>query len=156
MLMKVKKTKRKFMDSLIIERDEQLLLLFDYFSSIEEANKKTWRRPTSEINGNKIYHIERVNGTFALYFHNPIQIEIVTALFQLGTTQRKELEKTLKIPRSTIYGHLKGLMNRKIVLRIEFKDPHKLGRPLVFWTLDYLYSKKLRNRIKKYLKMMKK
>ncbi|MFX1405599.1 MAG: MarR family transcriptional regulator [Promethearchaeota archaeon] len=67
-------------------------------------------------------------------FLTPIQHNLIKALKTNGAITRRELVKTLNIPRTTIYDNLLKLQKRKIIEKFT-RNNGKRGRPLVFWKI---------------------
>ena len=64
----------------------------------------------------------------------PIQNRIIQLLGKDGPLPRKDIVKSLKIPRSTIYDNLLKLQKRKVLKKFT-KNNGKRGRPFVLWAL---------------------
>ena len=64
-----------------------------------------------------------------------IQYHLIKSLITNEDLIRKELCNQIDRPRSTIYDHLKKLLSRKIISKID-KPIGERGRPKVYWFLN--------------------
>lgn len=67
-------------------------------------------------------------------FFTPLQNSLITILENNGPITRRELVKTLKIPRTTIYDNLLKLQKKKMIEKFS-RNNGRRGRPLVFWRI---------------------
>jgi len=67
-------------------------------------------------------------------FLTPLQHNLIKTLKLNGAITRRELVKSLNVPRTTIYDNLLKLQKRKIIEKFT-RNNGKRGRPLVFWKI---------------------
>ena len=67
-------------------------------------------------------------------FFTPLQNNLIEILENNGPITRRELVKTLKVPRTTIYDNLLKLQKKKMIEKFS-RSSGKRGRPLVFWRI---------------------
>ncbi|TFG17256.1 MAG: hypothetical protein EU531_03930 [Promethearchaeota archaeon] len=67
-------------------------------------------------------------------FFTPLQNNLIKILENNGPITRRELVRTLKIPRTTIYDNLLKLQKIKMIERFSRNNGTR-GRPLVFWRI---------------------
>ena len=67
-------------------------------------------------------------------FFTPLQNNLIQLLESNGPITRRELVKTLKVPRTTIYDNLLKLQKKKMIEKFS-RSSGKRGRPLVFWRI---------------------
>ncbi|TFG03624.1 MAG: MarR family transcriptional regulator [Promethearchaeota archaeon] len=67
-------------------------------------------------------------------FFTPLQNNLIKILENNGPITRRELVKTLKIPRTTIYDNLLKLQKQKLIEKFS-RNNGRRGRPLVFWKI---------------------
>jgi len=81
----------------------------------------------------------------------PIQVRIFNELSSGRSITRKELVKTLKTPRTTIYDNLTKLQNQKLVQKYSVKrkanDRPIWGRPTIYWFIPKGVLNKVRSEI---------
>ncbi len=75
-----------------------------------------------------------MNGFEKKDFFTPLQNNLIKILEKDGPITRKELVRTLKIPRTTIYDNLLKLQRRKLIEKFS-RNNGRRGRPLVFWRI---------------------
>ena len=67
-------------------------------------------------------------------FFTPLQNNLIKILENDGPITRRELVRTLRIPRTTIYDNLLKLQKKKMIERFSRNNGTR-GRPLVFWRI---------------------